>query len=107
MMNSHEIISIYQNVAIITDQMLAAARNSDWDHLVELETRCASHIAELRSVEPTALPGEMRAHKVQIIRQILADDREIREITMPWMARLTSMLSSTSNERKLGQAYGA
>lgn len=106
-MNSHEIISIYQTVAAITDQMLAAARNSDWDHLVELEARCADHVAELQTVEPAALAGEMRAHKVRIIRQILADDRQIREITMPWMARLTSMISSHSNERKLGQAYGA
>lgn len=107
-MNSHDILSIYQNVAVITDQMLAAARNSDWDHLVELETRCASHIAELGNVESgAALPFEMRAHKVQIIKQILADDRQIRDLTMPWMAQLSALIGSNSNERKLAHAYGA
>jgi flagellar protein FliT len=108
MMNSHEIISIYQNVAVITDQMLAAARDSDWDHLVELESRCASHIEVLRSAEArVVLPGEARVQKVRIIKQILADDREIRDITMPWMARLSSLIDSNSNERKLAHAYGA
>jgi flagellar protein FliT len=108
MMNSHEIISIYEDVAVITDQMLAAARSSDWDHLVELESRCANHIAVLSSAEArTALPGEARTQKVKIIKKILADDREIRDITTSWMTRLSAMINSTCTERKLVQAYGA
>jgi flagellar protein FliT len=108
MMDSHEIIAIYQHVAVITDQMLAAARSSDWDQLVELESRCADHIAVLTSAEARAdLPGQARAQKVSIIKQILADDRAIRDLTMPWMAHLSSMISSNCNERKLVQAYGA
>lgn len=108
MIDSYEIISIYQQVAAITDQMLAAARSSDWDQLVELESRCAGQIAVLTSVEAhAALPGQARAQKVRIIKQILADDRAIRDLTMPWMAQLSSMINSNCNERKLERTYGA
>lgn len=107
-MNSQELISIYENVAVITDQMLAAARTGDWEKLVALESRCARQVEILRNEEPrAALPGNVRDRKVKIIKKILEDDREIRNITEPWMAQLSALLNSTSTERKLSQTYGA
>lgn len=106
-MNSQEVISIYETVAVLTDQMLAAARNGDWDQLVSLESRCASHVEMLKQNEaPVPLPPAARERKVQIIQKILADDREIRNITVPWMEHLAKLINSTSAERKLSDAYG-
>lgn len=108
MLSSQEVINLYETVAVITDQMLTAARNGDWDQLVELESRCASHVATLQSSEPPMpLQGENRERKVKIIRKILADDREIRNLTEPWMAHLSKLINSAGTERKLSQAYGA
>jgi len=107
MMNSEEIILVYESVADITEQMLAAARNSDWEHLAALESRCAGHVRTLEKSEPrSALTGMMRERKITIIQKILADDREIRNITEPWMAQLTSLMNNTHTERKLYMAYG-
>lgn len=107
-MNNHEVISLYEAVAVITDEMLAAARQGDWDRLAELESRCAGHVETLRRHEaPVALTGESRLRKVQIINKILADDREIRNLTEPWMGQLSRLINSTGTERKLSQAYGA
>lgn len=108
MLNTQEVISLYETVAVITDQMLAAARNGDWDELVALESRCAGHVETLRQNEaPVPLTGESRLRKVQIINKILADDREIRNLTEPWMAKLAQMISSTGTERRLNKAYSA
>ncbi|MEO6145756.1 MAG: flagellar protein FliT [Sulfuriferula sp.] len=107
MMNSDEIISIYESVASITEQMLSAARNSDWEHMAALESRCASHVRTLEKSEiRAALTSEMRERKFNIIQKILADDREIRNITEPWMAQLSSLINNTSTERKLSMTYG-
>ncbi|WP_395007100.1 flagellar protein FliT [Undibacterium sp.] len=107
MLNSEEVITIYESVAAISDQMLDAARNADWERLTELELRCSSHIASLREGEaPIRLTGEVRERKVKIIQKILADDREIRGITEPWMANLSKLINSNQTERKLVQAYG-
>jgi flagellar protein FliT len=107
-MNTEEVITLYEAVAVITTQMLAAAREANWDRLAELESCCASHVATLKQEEPTApLTGATRERKARIIQKILADDREIRNITEPWMGRLSAMINSVSAERKLSQAYGA
>jgi flagellar protein FliT len=106
MMNSQEVISLYETVAVITDQMLAAARNGDWDELVALESRCANHVEALRMGEaPVALTGAVREKKVRIIQKILADDREIRNLTQPWMTHLSDLINSAGTERKLSKAY--
>lgn len=55
---------------------------------------------------PVALTGAERERKVEIIKKILADDREIRNITEPWMNKLSMLINSTGTERKLNQAYG-
>lgn len=108
MMNEQEVIYLYENVATITDQMLAAARVGDWEKLATLESRCADQVNILKTGEPPVpLTGTSRERKVEIIKKILADDKEIRNITEPWMNKLSMMINSTGTERKLNRAYGA
>lgn len=108
MMNEQEVIYLYENVATITDQMLAAARVGDWEQLAALESRCADQVNILKTGEaPVPLTGVSRARKVEIIKKILADDKEIRTITEPWMNKLSMMINSAGAERKLNRAYGA
>jgi flagellar protein FliT len=107
-MNSEQVITLYETVSDLTGQMLRAAQSRDWENLAVLESDCASHIQCLKDGEPvTPLTGAVRARKVAIIHQILADDREIRNLVTPWMAELASMINSTGASRKLSAAYGA
>lgn len=107
-MNSEEVISLYETVAGITNQMVTAAREGDWEKLAALEALCAGHVANLKQEEaPVPLPTVVREQKVRIIQKILADDREIRNITEPWMRHLSAVINSTGAERKLSQAYGS
>jgi flagellar protein FliT len=107
-MTCEEVLSLYETVAGITGQMLDAAREGDWEQLAALESLCASHVAALKQEEPPApLSNVIREQKVRIIKKILADDREIRTITEPWMDHLAALINSTGVERKLSNAYGA
>ena len=107
-MNNQDIISLYETVAVITSQMLEAARIGDWEQLAVLESRCTSQVAIIKNGEaPAPLTGAVRERKVKIIQKILADDREIRTITEPWMAQLSARMNSNSAERTLSRAYGA
>ncbi|MDO8651599.1 MAG: flagellar protein FliT [Undibacterium sp.] len=106
-MNSIELISMYENVAEITDRMLSAAREGDWDLLTKLETDCSLRVQNLKSHEsPSEMPQDLRNKKIQIIRKILADDKEIRDITEPWMVQLSNLMKNSESNRKLSQAYG-
>ncbi|MDB5758985.1 MAG: putative flagellar protein FliT [Burkholderia sp.] len=90
--SSEDVIGVYENVSQLTRQMLAAARSRDWDTLHRLERDCASQVSLLREGQPPSLTGELRARKVRLLQSILADDREIRNITEPWMDQLSLLM---------------
>lgn len=105
-MNSTQIIAVYEDIGIVTGQMLQAAHDSDWDLLVTLEKKCKNLVERLIAAEPREpLSGQLQQRKVEIIRQVLADDAKIRNLTEPWMQQLQSILSTASHEKKLRQAY--
>jgi len=107
-MNSQQTIALFEEVGVITGQMLTAARSGDWDQLAELESVCAGHIDTLRrDSHPETLSEDLRTRKGKIIGKILADDREIRDLLNPWMTRLSAMMNSAGTERRLARAYGA
>lgn len=107
MMNSEEVLSVYQAMGELTAQMVKAAGNGDWDELVLLEQRCAAHVRALKENEPAQpMQGPSRLKKVQMIKKLLDDDRKIRDLTMPWMAQLSAMINSSGTERRLASAYG-
>ncbi|AZP14663.1 flagellar protein FliT [Undibacterium parvum] len=106
-MNSMEMISIYENVAEITDRMLNAAKSADWDLLTELERTCYNSVQEIQNKDTNLeLPLEIKNKKIAIIKKILADDKEIRDITEPWMLQLSKLMKNSESNRKLSQSYG-
>lgn len=106
-MSVNEVVNTYETMVGITERMLDAASASEWDRLAELEQECARHANRLKANEGgAALAGQERLRKVDAIRRMLDADRKIRDLTMPWMAQLASMMKSTSTERRVVRAYG-
>ena len=109
-MDNDEMIGTYENILSVTAQMLDAARAADWDLLVRREQECRQLVESLmnaRSGKQIVLEPQVRRRKVEIIRKVLADDAEIRNLTEPWMQRLQHLLTSVGQERKLHAAYNA
>lgn len=99
--------AIYEAIAELTNQMLIAAKKEDWNKLTVLESNCAQHIEKLKFFkDELPLSSDIRERKVASIKRILADDREIRDLISPRMARLSSLISSTQTGKKLTRAYG-
>ena len=91
-MTSNEVLSMYENIAGLTAKMAAAAQAQDWASLQKLEGECKSHASAAETGVP-ALTGDMRKRKIDLIKQIMANDRAIREVTEPWQAQLATALS--------------
>ncbi|ADJ63565.1 flagellar protein FliT [Herbaspirillum seropedicae] len=106
-MNGDEVIAIYESISRLTDEMLAAARAADWELLATLETQCGKHISNLRNCEESiSLSDELRSRKVDIIKKILEDDRDIRNLTEPGLRKLSALIQSNQTEQKLLNTYG-
>ena len=82
-MTSNEVLSMYGNIAGLTAKMAGAAKTGDWNGLAAMENACAAQAAGVETGVP-ALAGAARLRKIELIKQIMANDRAIREITEPW-----------------------
>lgn len=91
-MTSNDVLSMYENIAGMTNKMVVAARSSDWDGLNALENQCASAASATMTGKVPALAGASRQRKIDLLKQILANDREIRAITEPWMTQLPNAM---------------
>ncbi|MDQ7990742.1 MAG: flagellar protein FliT [Candidatus Dactylopiibacterium sp.] len=103
-------ITFYESMSELSGKMAAAARANDWPELERLEHELSALRDRLRIIDPpsyqAALPEAERQRKVVLIRQILAEDREIRAHVQPWMESVRGMLSSGTRQRALNSAYG-
>lgn len=107
-MTNLEVLSAYTAMAALTSKMVAAATQADWDGLQALEQQVAAHVVTLRgNEEAVLLDAAERQQKLGLIKQMLDDDRQIRDLTMPWMAQLSKLINNTGTERRLAAAYGA
>lgn len=98
-------LSHYQTIAGASQRMLTAARDADWDTVTALEAHCTTLIDQLKRTAATPLSSIDEQRKAVIIRGLLADDAEIRNLAQPRLAELQSLIESNSNQRRLGRFY--
>jgi flagellar protein FliT len=102
------ILDYYEQVRDTSTLMLEAARASDWDSLVTRERQCAAIIGRLQAcggddADLLDEQGKRRAH--EIIRAILRNDAEIRDLTQPWLRQLEAHLGTARMGRRVAAAY--
>jgi flagellar protein FliT len=69
--------------------MVEAARAGDWPRVERLEQsgrQLSDELMTRNEVAPS--PPELRGRKLALIREVLADDAEIRELADPRLARV-------------------
>jgi flagellar protein FliT len=96
-MSCSEVITMYETISMLTNQMAAAARSSDWDRLTCLERQCASASGPAcdGKIAPLALGNTAaRLRKYDLLKQIMANDREIRNNTEPWIRQLSNIMQA-------------
>ncbi len=107
MMKYQNTITTYEVIENLTSQMLLAAKAEDWDKLTALESDCAKYIEQLKFYENVLpLSRDASERKVASIKRILADDLEIRNLVSPKMAKLSALMNSSQNGKKLNRTYG-
>ncbi|MGZ3252921.1 MAG: flagellar protein FliT [Burkholderiaceae bacterium] len=95
-MTSSDVISTYEYIAKLTSEMVIAARTRNWQALSQLEDECADQTRRIEESAAPALTGAPRLRKFDLLKQILANDRAIREITEPWMAQMDNLMNGSS-----------
>jgi flagellar protein FliT len=95
-------IELYEEMSRLSSRMAAAARASDWEHLIELERGIRSLRNALLAIgdEGNEATTDL-ARKHSLIQRILEDDAEVRRHTEPWMERILYFLGDGQPRREL------
>ena len=81
-MTSNDVLSMYETLAGLTARMAQAAQHGDFATLARLESQCAIESAAAANGVP-ALTGASRQRKIDLLKQIMANDRAVRAVTEP------------------------
>lgn len=86
----------YQQLSDLSGAMLEAARRGDWDTVTSTERICARVIGDMRQ-QPEAAPVSDSEHdaRLRLLRKILADDAEVRDLAQPWMRELERIIKGS------------
>lgn len=88
------LLQYYEAIERASQDMLHAAREGNWDHVVKLEGACAVLIGQLKHAATQARLGRDEAQvKARIMQRILLNDAEIRYLAEPWLEDLDRMLA--------------
>jgi len=102
-----QVIANYESLSVLTGQMSEAARQGEWDRLIDLEQQCSHQVSSMKPIDAAvALDEPARQQKIRLIKDILSHDAEIRNRTQTWMVQLQRILQSNQQEQKLHRAYG-
>lgn len=101
-------IKIYEQMRVLSAQMVEAAQLADWDRLVVLEKSVSALRDTLMRQDGIAdISRDEAQRKAELIGGILEDDAEIRRHTEPWMEKIRLFLGGAAKKRQVERAYGA
>jgi flagellar protein FliT len=86
-MNANDVLSVYENLADLTGQMAQAAKAGDWNEFAQLNMEAKVEAVSAAAGMP-ALDGAKRLRKIDLLKQLMANDRAIRDVTEPWDAQV-------------------
>ena len=90
-MNANDVLAVYENLAGLTGQMAQAAKAGDWNEFAQLNMEAKVQAAPAAAGMP-ALTGATRLSKIELLKQLMANDRAIRDVTEPWNAQVERAL---------------
>lgn len=102
----NNVLQYYESIAGQSQRMLLAAKAGNWEDLCAAEEECARLIEHLQQLgDKPPMSSSERERRMQILKTMLAEDAQIRDLTEPWLKQLENLLHSAGNARRLGGSY--
>ncbi|MGF6274745.1 flagellar protein FliT [Massilia sp. UYP11] len=92
-MNANDALAMYENLAGLTRRMSDAAKTGDWNEFASLNLEAKVEARSAAAGMP-ALAGAQRLRKIDLLKQLMANDRAIRDVTEPSDGRLDRALQA-------------
>lgn len=88
------LLACYEALESASFDMLAAARDGQWDRVAQIEDAASRLIEQLRRrLRDDALDARDASAKLRIMRRIVENDAEVRYLAQPRLRRVDALLS--------------
>ncbi len=94
------LLSFYEAIERASADMLEAARAGNWDHVIKLEGACVLLISQLKNAaRSNALSAEESQLKSRIMKRVLVNDAEVRQLAEPWLDDIHDLMHGRQGGR--------
>lgn len=102
-----ELLSAYDRLRRRSEKMLTYARDANWEALIELQSGYIAEVETLHRIEDgeVVLDQAARGRKADLLKQIIDQDREIRELLVDRRRELTQMILGSRQQLALARTY--
>ncbi|MDR0219297.1 MAG: flagella biosynthesis regulatory protein FliT [Enterobacteriaceae bacterium] len=107
MKNDLDLLSAYQQILSLSEQMLDLARNEKWDILVDME------IIYLKAVETVTLlsedsnaPISLQQKLTKILQTVLDNEKETKRLLQKRLNEISDLIKQESCKQLLHDTYG-
>lgn len=96
MSGSRTLLGYYEAIGQVSQLMREAASRSDWKAVENAHACCEELIRCVRAtgLSSEALDDNAQRRRMEILRQVIADDARIRDLAQPALSRLDGLLES-------------
>ncbi|MCW7548959.1 flagellar assembly protein FliT [Photorhabdus luminescens] len=105
--NEMDLLSAYQRILSLSEQMLNLAKNEKWDELVDME------ITYLKAVEvishssiSSTVSLSLQQKMTNILQIILDNENEIKKLLQQRLDELSKLIKQASQQQLLNDSYG-
>lgn len=100
------VIEAYQQLVDITQKMEDAARQENWEATLSLGQSYVHEVEVLRN-KVHLQPGNKAEREIcsHLLRQVLLHDAAVRDAVSPEMKRLSQLLHTRNQQKKMVKAY--
>ncbi|ETS30195.1 flagellar assembly protein FliT [Photorhabdus temperata] len=105
--NEMDLLSAYQRILSLSEQMLNLAKNEKWDELVDME------ITYLKAVEvisqssiSSATSLSLQQKMTHILQTILDNENEIKGLLQRRLDELSKLIKQAGRQQLLNDSYG-
>ncbi|MDX8000147.1 flagella biosynthesis regulatory protein FliT [Xenorhabdus sp. Reich] len=107
MKNDMDLLSAYQQILSLSEQMINLARNEKWDELIDMEITYLKAVEVVTSLsENSDTPISLQQQLTKILQTVLDNEKETKRLLRKRLDELSDLIKQESCKQLLHDTYG-
>ncbi|MBD1228771.1 MULTISPECIES: flagella biosynthesis regulatory protein FliT [Xenorhabdus] len=107
MKNDTDLLSAYQQILSLSEQMIDLARNEKWDELIDMEITYLKAVEVVTSLsENSDAPISLQQQLTKILQTVLDNEKETKRLLQRRLNELSDLIKQESCKQLLHDTYG-